>query len=60
VKDMTTRLAGEGGGEPLYALMMELALPAGVDADELGEALRRVGADQGVEVSLRPLESDAL
>ena len=60
VTDMTTRLAGEGGGEPLYALMMEVALPAGADADELGEALRRVGADQGVEVSLRPLDTDAL
>ena len=60
VTDMTTRLAGEGGGEPLYALMMEVAVPAGADAQELDEALRRVGADQGVEVSLRPLETDAL
>ncbi|HKP91817.1 MAG TPA: ACT domain-containing protein [Thermoleophilaceae bacterium] len=60
VTDMTTRLAGEGGGEPLYALMMELALPASADADELGAALRRVGSDQGVEVSLRPLDTDAL
>jgi glycine cleavage system transcriptional repressor len=60
VTDMTTRLAGEGGGEPLYALMMEVALPAGAEAEELGEALRRVGADQGVEVSLRPLDTDAL
>ena len=60
VTDMTTRLAGEGAGEPLYALIMELALPAGADPDELGEALRRVGSDQGVEVSLRPLDTDAL
>jgi glycine cleavage system transcriptional repressor len=64
VTDMTTRLAGEGGsegrGEPLYALIMELALPAGADAEELREALRQVGADQGVEVSLRPLDTDAL
>src|SRR5436189_4078791 len=27
VTDMTTKLAGEGRGEPLYALMMEVALP---------------------------------
>jgi hypothetical protein len=39
---------------------MELALPAGVDPEELREALGRVGADQGVEVSLRPLDTDAL
>jgi glycine cleavage system transcriptional repressor len=60
VTDMTTRLAGEGQGEPIYALMMEVALPAGAEADELGAALREVGADQGVEVSLRPLDTDAL
>jgi glycine cleavage system transcriptional repressor len=60
VTDMATRLAGEGEGKPLYALMMEVALPAGAEADELGEALRRVGSEQGVEVTLRPLESDAL
>ena len=64
VTDMTTRLAGEGesggSGEPLYALIMELALPAGADPEELREALRGVGADQGVEVSLRPLDTDAL
>jgi glycine cleavage system transcriptional repressor len=60
VTDMTTRLAGEGQDEPLYALMMEVALPAGAEAEELGEALRKVGADQGVEVSLRPLGTDAL
>jgi glycine cleavage system transcriptional repressor len=60
VTDMTTRLAGEGQGEPLYALIMEVALPAGADADDLRQALGRVGADQGVEVSLRPLDTDAL
>jgi glycine cleavage system transcriptional repressor len=60
VTDMTTRLAGEGQDQPLYALMMEIALPAGAEADELGEALRKVGADQGVEVSLRPLRSDVI
>jgi glycine cleavage system transcriptional repressor len=62
VTDMTTRLAGgaEGEGEPLYALMMEVALPAGADAAGLDAALRDVGAAQGVEVSLRPLETDAL
>jgi glycine cleavage system transcriptional repressor len=60
VTDMTTKLAGEGEGEPLYALMMELALPADADAAELGAALERVASQQGVEVSLRPLEQDAL
>jgi glycine cleavage system transcriptional repressor len=60
VTDLSTKLAGEGGGEPLYALMMEIALPQGADEAELGEALRGVAGEQGVEVSLRPLEQDAL
>src|SRR5437867_3955559 len=60
VTDMTTKLAGEGEAEPLYALMMEVALPEGSDPSELATALERVGGEQGVEVSLRPLEQDAL
>jgi glycine cleavage system transcriptional repressor len=60
VTDMTTKLAGEGEERPLYALMMEIALPEGADAAELDAALARVGGEQGVEVSLRPLEQDAL
>ena len=60
VTDMTTKLAGEGRGEPLYALMMEVALPDGLNAEELDSALAQVGGEQGVEVSLRALEQDAL
>jgi hypothetical protein len=52
--------AGGDGGEPLYVLMMEVALPSGGDADELAAALRSVGGEQGVDVSVRPLEQDAL
>ena len=61
VTDMTTKLAGEEGeGEPLYALMMELALPADADAAELDGALAAVAREQGVDVSMRPLEPDTL
>jgi glycine cleavage system transcriptional repressor len=61
ITDLTTKLAGEGGAQPpLYALMMEIAPPAGVAERDLEEALRRVGEDQGVEVSLRRLESEVL
>jgi glycine cleavage system transcriptional repressor len=60
VTDMKTKLAGEGQGDPLYVLMMELALPADADAGELGAALDEVAREQGVDVSLRPLERDAL
>ena len=61
ITDLTTKLVGEGGAQPpLYALMMEIALPAGVAERDLEEALRRVGEDQGVEVSLRRLEPEVL
>jgi glycine cleavage system transcriptional repressor len=60
VTDMTTKLAGEDEGAPLYALMMEVALPEGADPAELGDALAQVAGEQGVEVSLRALEQDAL
>lgn len=61
ITDLATKLAGEGGDQPpLYALMMEIAPPSGVDEDELRAALASVGEEQGVEVSLRALDSEAL
>ena len=61
ITGLTTKLAGEGGGGPsLYAVMMEIAPPHGADANELEAALRRVGEEQGVEVSMRPLDAEAL
>ena len=59
ITDLQTRLVGEDR-EPIYAVLMEVALPAGVDAAALDEALRQVGRDQGVDVSVRELEQDAL
>lgn len=61
ITDLSTKLAGEGGGGPaLYALMMEVAPPPGADAAALEAALRKVGEEQGVEVSLRPLDAETL
>jgi len=61
ITDLTTKLAGEDGdGPPLYALMMEIAPPAGVSTSEVEEALSRVGREQGVEVSVRALDAEAL
>jgi glycine cleavage system transcriptional repressor len=61
ITDLATKLAGEGEDvTPLYALMMEIAPPPGADEAELEAALNRVGEDQGVEVSLRRLEPEAL
>lgn len=58
ISDLTTRLVGEEAA-PLYALMMEVAIPDDGVRD-VSDALAAAGAAQGVEVSVRPLESDAL
>jgi glycine cleavage system transcriptional repressor len=56
ITDLNTKLVEDDGEEPLYALMMEVALPAGASAESLETALRAVGESEGVEVTLRELE----
>lgn len=60
ITDLTTQLADGRGDPPLYAVMMEIAPPAGLGEDELHAALARVADEQGVDLSLRALESEAL
>lgn len=56
VTDLETRLVGDG----LYAMVIEVALPADVDPGALTAMLQDVGAEQGVEVTVRPLEPDVM
>ncbi len=55
ITDLTTRLTGD-----LYLLVAEVDLPPGVDVAALQTALGGVAADLGVEVGLRPVDSDEL
>ena len=57
VTDLETRLVGEGG---LYAMVLEVALPAGMEPQSVRAMLDEVGAEQGVEVTVRPLEPDVM
>jgi glycine cleavage system transcriptional repressor len=59
ITDLQTRLA-DASGEPLYVLMMEVALPAEVEPSTLERELRDAAREQGVELTLRELEADAL
>ena len=59
ITDLNTRLVGEPE-EPVYALMMELALPPAVEAEALAGTLEALAREQGVDVTLRPLDSDVL
>jgi glycine cleavage system transcriptional repressor len=56
VTDLETRLVGEG----LYARVLEVALPLELDPEALATMLAEVGAEQGVEVTVRPLEADVM
>jgi len=58
ITDLNTRLVGDEG-ERLYALMLEVAVPAR-EAGELEGALDAVAREQGVEVSVRELDDDEL
>jgi glycine cleavage system transcriptional repressor len=60
ITDLNTRLVEDEGEEPLYALMMEVTLPSGASAERMEAALRAVGQREGVEVTVREIEQDAL
>jgi len=60
VTDLETRLVGEGGQAGLYAMVLEVALPARMDPEALRAMLGEVGAEQGVDVTVRPLEADVM
>jgi glycine cleavage system transcriptional repressor len=60
ITDLNTRLIEGEGEQPLYALMMEVAIPAEAGATELERALDAVGRHEGVEVTLHELEQDEL
>ena len=56
VTDLETRLVGDG----LYAMVLEIALPPAFELEALEAMLAEVGAEQGVEVTIRPLEPDVM
>jgi glycine cleavage system transcriptional repressor len=58
ITDLETRLTGDPGS-PLYVMLMEVAAGA-TDPGELSAALSAIGEREGLEVSLRELEVEAL
>lgn len=59
IVDLTTRVAGPAD-EPVYAMLLEVRVPAGVDAAELQSALGARAAELGVEASIHPSDADIL
>ena len=60
ITDLNTRLVSDEDGEDLYAMMLEVAPPAGLSAQDLEAVLDAPRREQGVEVTIRELESDEL
>ena len=59
VTDLTTRVVG-GPQRPVYAMQLELAIPADADAAALGDTLAALAADLGVDCTLHPVDADLL
>lgn len=55
IVDLTTRLAGD-----LYVLVADVELPAGTDVVALRSRLDAAASEVGVDVTLRPQETDVL
>lgn len=59
ITDLTTRVIGSPD-EPVYAMHLEVVLPPGVDADDLGRRLAEVGEELGVDTSIHAVDVDVL
>ena len=59
VVDLATRMIG-GVERPVYAMLLDVTLPAGVAADVVEARLEEVCGDLGVEWSLHPADADVL
>src|SRR6266480_2873963 len=59
IVDLSTRVIGDAD-RPVYAMILEVTLPATGDAAALQSRLAELAADLGVECSLHPSEADIL
>jgi hypothetical protein len=50
----------EEGEQPIYAMMMEVALPAGLDPEQLERELRETADREHLDLSVRAVEAEAL
>ena len=59
IVDLSTRIIGDAD-RPVYAMILEVTLPAGSDGTDVQRDLSALAADLGVECSLHPSEADIL
>lgn len=56
ITDLNTRVVDEPDDGDLYAMMLEVALPPGLDVESLEGLLEATRREQGVELTVRALE----
>lgn len=56
ITDLTSRVIGSDE-EPVYALMLEIAVPGDVD---VAQELDRLRSELGIEISVHPIDADVL
>jgi len=59
IVDLSTRVIG-GPDRPVYAMILEVSVPAHADTDGLERRLHEVAAELGVDASLHPSDADIL
>lgn len=59
IADLTTRVVG-AAESPVYAMLLDVTIPAEVDPDQVAASLRAAADDLGVECSMHPVDVDVL
>jgi glycine cleavage system transcriptional repressor len=59
ITDLATRVIGDPG-DPVYAMVLEVELPAGLGVDALREQVGALSADVGVDATIRTADADVL
>ena len=59
VVDLDTRVIGDAN-RPVYAMLLDVTLPPGVEVSAVETQLKALAAELGVECSLHPSEADVL
>jgi glycine cleavage system transcriptional repressor len=59
ITDLTTRVVG-GHERPVYAMLLDVTVPAGVDAADVERELHQTATGLGVECSVHPVDADIL
>lgn len=59
IVDLSTRVIGDKA-RPVYAMLLDVTVPDGINGAEVHEALRALGRELGIECTMHPSDADIL